>query len=130
MRLTSTTPLKITDVLILFTTLIFLGWIYYTLWFSQPVIGNADTLIVQVMDHAPRSYSLQQDQVLKIEGAQGLSLIEISQHKVRFIHSSCRNKFCIFYGWLTTPGDIMACLPNRVSISLQSDNTEYDALNY
>jgi len=124
------TSIKVTDVLILIIALIFLGWNYYTFWFSQPHAGDADTLIVQVMYHDPQYFSLQQDQILKIEGAQGNSLIEIRQYKARFIHSTCRNKFCIFHGWLTTPGDITACLPNQVSIGLQSKQNEYDALNY
>ena len=125
-----TNPIKITDALILLTALFFLGWLYYTFWFKQPQTGDADTLIVQVMDHAPEYHSLLRDQVLKIDGAKGSSLIEIEQRKVRFIHSPCRNKFCIFHGWLTTPGDTMACLPNQVSMSLQSALNEYDALNY
>jgi hypothetical protein len=130
MPLTLTTSIKITDILILLVTLFFLGWIYYTFWFSQSQAGDADTLIVQVMDHAPQYYSLQQQQILKVEGAQGISLIEIHQGKARFIHSTCRNKFCIFHGWLTTPGDVIACLPNQISIVLQSSHNMYDALNY
>lgn len=122
--------INFTDALILLIALVFLGWLYYTFWFSQPATGEADTLIVQVMDHTPRYYSLQQDVVLKIEGAQGNSLIEINQGKARFIHSTCRNKFCIFHGWLTTPGDVIACLPNQLSLGLQSSRNEYDALNY
>jgi len=134
MPLTLTTSIKITDMLILLFTLFFLGWLYYTFWFSQSLAGDSDTLIVQVMDHAPKYYSLQeslqQEQILKVRGAQGNSLIEIHQGKARFIHSTCRNKFCIFHGWLTTPGDVIACLPNQISIGLQSNRNKYDALNY
>ncbi len=128
---TLTNWIKTSDVVILCISLCLLGWLYQFFWLTQSAAaGDADTLLVQVMKRAPEHYSLQHDKILEIEGAKGLSMIEIHQGKARFVHSPCRNKFCILHGWLTTPGDTMACLPNQISMALLSSQNKFDALNY
>ncbi len=118
---------KGTDIIIILLAVLLCVWLYFSLWFGQ-AIGKADTLIVQIDDQSPTEYSLKNDRLLKFNGRIGTSLIEIKQGKARFIHSSCRNQFCVFHGWLTTPGDTTACLPNRISITLKGYASEYDAL--
>lgn len=116
------------DIIILLLAIMLTIWLYATFWFSNHTPGSADILIVQVAENAPKEYSLKENRIIDIEGRIGSSLIEIKPGKARFIHSSCRNQFCVFHGWLTTPGDTTACLPNRISITLKGQLNEYDAL--
>ncbi len=119
------------DLVILVLTIVLLFWVYNHLWFNQSS-GKADYLVVQIDTQAPVQYPLNQNQLLELDGHKGKSIIEISQGKARFIHSACRNQFCVFHGWLSTPGDTTACLPNRISITVKSNSrngTEhFDAL--
>ncbi len=119
------------DLVILVLTIVLLFWVYNRLWFNQSS-GKADYLVVQIDTQAPLQYPLNQNRLLELDGRRGKSIIEISQGKARFIHSSCRNQFCVFHGWLSTPGDTTACLPNRISIAVKSNSgngTEpFDAL--
>ena len=116
-------------ILVLAITLLF--WLYNRLWFNLSS-GKADYLVVQIETQAPVQYPLNQNQLLELDGRRGKSIIEISQGKARFMHSACRNQFCVFHGWLSTPGDTSACLPNRISIAVKSNagnGTEpFDAL--
>lgn len=116
------------DILILVSAVFLTVWLYSVFWFDNSSYGEADTLLVQFADNTPREYSLNEEQMIKIKGQRGLSLIEIKQGKARFIHSACRNQFCVFHGWLSVAGDTSACLPNRVSISLKGTASDYDAL--
>ncbi|MDX2507269.1 MAG: NusG domain II-containing protein [Gammaproteobacteria bacterium] len=120
--------LKPADIIILLFACLLSASLYYIFWFGDNRSGVAETLQVQVADNTPREYALNKDRILDIEGAIGHSLIEIKQGKARFIRSPCRNKFCVFHGWLTTAGDSSACLPNRISISLRGKTKEYDAI--
>lgn len=119
--------LNIADSIILSLAVLLIVWLYYSLWFKQ-TSGRAETLIVQMEQQKPIEYPLNQDRLLELNGRIGKSLLEIKQGKVRFVHSVCRNQFCVFHGWLSTPGDTTACLPNRISISLKGYSTQFDAL--
>ncbi len=116
------------DILILISACFLTVWLYSTFWFDLSSVGEAETLLVQFADHSPKAYSLSEDQIINVKGRLGPALIEIKQRKARFIHSSCRNQFCVFHGWLSVAGDTTACLPNRVSISLKGTTNDYDAI--
>ncbi len=116
------------DIIILILACCLTIWLYSVFWFDTNQQGEADTLLIQFAENAPVEYSLNQDKIINIEGHIGPSLIEIKQGKARFIHSSCRNQFCVFHGWLSVAGDTTACLPNRISISLKGTINDYDAI--
>ncbi|MCW8932762.1 MAG: NusG domain II-containing protein [Gammaproteobacteria bacterium] len=119
---------KPADIIILISAGLLTFWLYSVFWFDSTHQGDADRLLVQFADNPPVEYSLNKEQIINIKGNIGPTLIEIKQGKARFIHSSCRNQFCVFHGWLTVPGDTTACLPNRISISLKGTSSEYDAI--
>ena len=120
--------LSISDIIILCASITFTVWLYNTFWFSNGQTGEAEILVVQYADKSPVEYSLEEERLITIEGAIGDSIIEIRQGKARFIHSSCRNQFCVFHGWLTIAGDTSACLPNRISIRLKGNLADFDAI--
>ncbi len=120
--------LKPADILIMISAGLLSIWLYSFFWFDNNQQGKADTLLVQFAENLPQEYPLNQARLIKIQGHIGPSLIEIKQGKARFIHSACRNKFCVFHGWLSVSGDTSACLPNRISITLKGTRNQYDAI--
>lgn len=119
---------KPADILILLSALLFTGWLYNIFWFDSAYQGQADRLLIQYADNIPMEYPLSKAQIISIDGHIGTSLIEIKSGRARFIHSVCRNQFCVFHGWLSVAGDATACLPNRISISLQGRRNDFDAI--
>ena len=75
-------------------------------------------------------YPLQPDRRISINGANGNSVIEIRDHAVRFASSACPTKHCVLGGWHTQSGDTAICLPNRVGITLISNDDYYDGINF
>ncbi len=116
------------DIIILLSACLFTAWLYSFFWFDNTAQGEADSLLIQFAENAPIEYPLNKDRIITIQGHIGSSIIEIKQAKARFIHSSCRNQFCVFHGWISVAGDITACLPNRISISLSGSANAYDAI--
>ena len=45
-------------------------------------------------------------------------VIEAENGRIRFVESSCPDKTCVRTGWLDSPGDTAACLPNRVVVTI------------
>lgn len=81
--------------------------------------------------HRHETLSLNQDQILEVNGSLGTSRIEIRDGAARFLDSPCRNQYCIHSGWLEQEGDFAACLPNRITLLVQADRQQsYDAINY
>ena len=129
---------NITDIIIILLATFFSIWLYNLFWFDHSWNNNtssvkADFLMVQFANNSAQHYPLHKDIKISIEGSMGESIIEIKQNRARFIHSPCRNQFCVLHGWLKHNNDITACLPNRISISLHSKNqlqhSQFDALS-
>lgn len=45
-------------------------------------------------------------------------VLQVSDGKIRFYTSTCRDKICIKAGFLSRPGESAACLPNKVAVKI------------
>lgn len=59
---------------------------------------------------------------IKING----TVIKINGKTVFFAESNCPDKVCVKTGNLDSQGDSSACVPNRVSVYIKDEKTEYD----
>lgn len=69
-------------------------------------------------------YDLSKDNIYKVEGPLGETTIEIKNNRVRITDSPCPNKTCIAQNW----GTMLVCLPNKVFVTVENDNGEFDAI--
>lgn len=86
-------------------------------------VGNKDSIQVP----------LNRDQVLRVQGKLGESVVEIKEGRVRFLHSPCSGKQCVHSGWAKRGGEFAACLPNEVSFTVLGQGAGgdyYDAINF
>lgn len=81
-------------------------------------------------DHYHRTIMLDHDQIIRVPGKLGDSVLEVRKGEIRFIKSPCTTKFCIHSGWLKYNGDVMACLPNGVYVAVAGGSRKYDAINF
>lgn len=61
---------------------------------------------------------LRSDATYRVPGMLGVSEIEVSDGRVRFVSSPCAGKQCVHSGWAKRGGEFIACLPNRVSLTV------------
>lgn len=116
------------DGIVLACLLLMQAWLYMQFWNGHA--GSADSALITSLGRAPQELSLRRDQVLRINGPLGDSVVEVQGGRVRFRDSPCRGKQCVHSGWLNRAGDFAACLPNRVSVTLIGTAARYDAVNY
>jgi hypothetical protein len=50
----------------------------------------------------------------------GRMLIEIKEGRIRVRESDCPRKICVNTGWIKTPGQVIACVPNKVLVEIKS----------
>jgi len=119
--------MKIGDWVILLFSL-FLIPMSWSMTKQQP--GETTAVKITVADTSPATYSIMENHQIKVTGELGDSIIEIHDGKVRFIHSPCSGKVCILSGWHQQSGDHIACLPNKVGVSLLSQEDRFDGINF
>lgn len=119
--------LKRADYAVILFALLLLPWLYIKFW------GNGsygEQVVIRSAGQPPQFYSLYDNRHITIAGALGKSVIEIKDGQVRFIEAPCQNKLCIHSGWLRHNGEIAACLPNGVTVSVAGRDERFDAINF
>ena len=99
---------------------------YFYFWQST----SANYAIVKSGQQDSFLINLDEPKTHQVKGASGISTLEVKNGKIRFTSSPCRNKICIKSGWHNHGGDVTACLPNRISVQLtsQQSKADYDAI--
>ncbi len=114
------------DKVLLSCIVLLLPLLYFSVW-SQEL--RADSVKIWSPSQGFRTYTLNREQKVSVEGALGVSVLEIRNGKVRFIDSPCTNKVCIRSGWFSRAGGFTACLPNKVSMEI-TGKVRYDSINF
>ncbi len=65
--------------------------------------------------------------------ANGKNTVEIDKNRVRMLYADCPDKDCVNQSWISRPGQMIVCLPNRVIIKIENkprDKADIDAVSY
>ncbi len=117
------------DRIILVLAILLIGWLYLHYWGTSSQLASYALIFTPFQ--SPQKVSLQHSQRLQVQGRLGVSLIEIEAGRIRFHTSPCHGKLCIHAGWLNHGGQLVACLPNQVSIELYLiEDDEFDSIVY
>jgi len=106
-----------------------------TLWFmiqahiaagpAMAEIYHGDTLVATYPLPQPGEPTIH----LQVEGELGLSDIMIDQQGARIASSPCASQRCVLSGPHRHAGDIIACVPNRILITLRGHaQSRFDAI--
>ncbi len=121
--------LTIGDSIVLILCILFTLALYQHFWFKEQQPEPAAYLVIHTAN-TTQSIALPQQRTISISGALGTSLLQIDQQQVRFLSSPCHNKLCIAHGWIKHTGEVNACVPNKISIQLLTQNRTFDSINY
>jgi hypothetical protein len=71
------------------------------------------------------------DEDIKIEDPGGhYNLVEIKDGRVRVKEADCPNQICVKTGWLSKPGQISFCAPNKVKVVIKCQSDRVDTITY
>jgi len=125
---TNTTPwLKTGDYLMIVIALALVAASYAVFWGGWQRAALAE---ISINGKHWRNVELFEDQIIHVPGVLGDSVLEIKKGRIHFIDSPCTQKLCIQQGWLQRGGASATCLPNRVSVSILSDDPDFDTMNF
>ncbi len=84
------------------------------------------TAIIKRNDKVIRKINLTRLDKREVINISGLHKVTIAAEKNRicFLESDCPDKVCVKTGWLSHPGDIAVCLPNKIIIKLEQNKNQ------
>jgi len=84
--------------------------------------GSGHMLVIQSGSQTQEIDLLSLDEsetrVIEVEGAIGVSVIEVTRSGARFISSPCNGHICTKTGYISQAGQTVVCLPNKVIIRI------------
>jgi hypothetical protein len=136
--------LKINDILTLYDKILIGFVIILSLilllipfyYFGSPAEGEELILKVQQGDELIKTVavadSFEQPIVFQIEGPIGIHTIEVNQGRVRVQEAPANDplKICEKTGWIDREGPIIVCVPNSLSLWLESTNSDIDGMSW
>ena len=81
--------------------------------------------VIKVKD-AEYIYPLNQPRELEFEGVLDKAHLVIHDGCIEFVESPCRDKICIHMGQARQDGDFLACLPNRIIVTVEGGKSDTD----
>ena len=109
------TRVKISDLIIAFFVLICAA----SLFVMIPADYDKSRVIVKT-PNAEYVFPLEYNEVYRVTGANGETVIEVKDRKVRVLESECPNKICVKQGFASA----IVCLPNRVEVYTNGDSSK------
>jgi hypothetical protein len=101
--------------------------LYTHYWGDQ---GPAESVRITASGQPDITVPLTRNRRFTVHGPLGDSIIEVHDGRVRFISSPCRGKQCVHSGWLAHAGEMAACLPNGIMVSVLGREQRYDSINF
>ncbi|MCD8026858.1 MAG: NusG domain II-containing protein [Clostridiales bacterium] len=66
---------------------------------------------------------------ITLSGDYGENVISVSPGGIKMKSADCPDKICVNHGELTSAGSPIVCLPNKIVIKFENDDSEADAIS-
>ena len=84
-----------------------------------PSAAPGPVMVIKTRDKEALRSGLDGQRTITVTGPVGKSVVEVADGRVHMLTSDCPDKICVGMGWITRPGQVVVCMPNRVVISLE-----------
>lgn len=112
---------------LLFSILFLIIFLIYIFSKSNNSLGG--TVVIQTSGRDFIRVPLSENKTIKVPGPLGESIVEIKDKKVRMLFSPCPDKLCEKEGYISKPGQVIVCVPNKILIKIEA-RAPFDALTY
>lgn len=100
------------------------------IWFLLPLFSSGEaTVRIHVDGEVYKEYllsDLQDQEIISVNGCR----IRVSSDGAEFLSSDCPDGLCVKRGLFGTVGDVMACIPNSVTVEVRGSETKIDGISY
>ncbi len=120
--------IKIGDIIVIAALLLLCLVIFLT---SLPSQGKyVAEAVVTVNGEEYGRYPLSTDCEITVEQNGYVNIIEIKDGAVRVRSADCPDRTCVNQGWITRGGEVIVCLPAKLTVTLEGAAQELDSIVY
>ena len=110
--------MKKKDFILIFIVLLVIATTFGINYFVNTKSG--ENIEIYVDNKLYKTYSIDDDEEIKIKSEEGYNIVKIHDHGVEIIEASCPDKVCVNSGFITKPSESIVCLPNKVHIKIKT----------
>lgn len=98
---------------------------------SDAAVASGETLyaVVQNAEGFYRVLPLNEDATLVVAGSLGSNTVEVEAGCVRCAESDCANQVCVDAGWVGSAGQMIVCLPHKLTVQVVADPADASSLS-
>lgn len=114
--------------IVLFIVLLAFGFamLFFTI---RAASSPGEQVVINVDGNEYGRYPLDQDNVIEIHNGYRHNTVTIKDGGVFMSYSTCENQICVHEGVVTTPGQLIVCLPNYVIVEIEGGEDSDEALD-
>ena len=90
---------------------------------------GGDTVIIEQRGKMYGKYSLFENRTITIEGKKCKNIVTIEGGQVWMEESTCKNQICVHHSRISSGGESIVCLPNRVVVRVEGKGGGYDDIS-
>ena len=123
-------------IIIIGVILLSIGILFLPFWNSgDSDSGNKVVYISQngeILERIPVKDTINNQHLVEVKGPIGTSIIEVYNGKVRMKEAPEKDpeKICEKTGWIERAGPSIICVPNKISIWIESENNDLDGVSW
>ena len=123
-------------IIIIGVILLSIGILFLPFWNSGGSdSGNKVVYISQngeILERIPVKDTINNQNLVEVKGPIGTSIIEVYNGKVRMKEAPEKDpeKICEKTGWIERAGPSIICVPNKISIWIESENNDLDGVSW
>lgn len=106
------------------TVILFLLVLSGALFLATLRSSEGGSVVIMQKGETVAVLSLDEDTQYVVSNGDAVNIIEISSGKVRMSEASCPDKQCVHQGYISSGGEVIVCLPNRVTIRLETKDND------
>ncbi len=99
---------------------------------SDDAAQGSETPLYAVVQNTEGFYQallLNEDATLTVTGSLGTNVIEVRDGRVRCLESDCANQVCVDAGWVGAAGQMIVCLPHKLTVQVVADPADASSLS-
>ena len=118
--------IKKSDFVIIICVLCIAGLLFCGLKFLTP---QGNTVKIEVDSKTVAAFSLDENRSYSIrKNGKVTNIVEIKDGKVSVSAADCPDKICVKHREISKSGESIICLPNKVVVSIESEENEVDGV--
>ena len=118
--------IKKSDIIIILCVLCIAGLLFCGLKFLTP---QGNTVKIEVDSKTAASFPLDENRSYSVKkNGRVTNIVEIKDGKVSVSAADCPDKICVKHREISKSGESIICLPNKVVISIESQENEVDGV--